>query len=186
LKKFWGKHFFSLCHFANIQRTKHKTAVTLLTFETSITLLAFESSNVKCTFQTLSIHYTQQNNIITLPIANTCGGIVPSDFPLYFFTVWEEYSSGSSKYGFTAIKILAVYVWNKEIHAIFKLCIKMIIYQSWKLLVYKIMNWQKRSTSSIMLNLVMSNKNIYIKFSVHNTFLDHHQVSSKSKDWKAK
>jgi hypothetical protein len=39
------------------------------------------------TFQTLSIHYTQQNNIITLPIANTCGGIVPSDFPLYFFTV---------------------------------------------------------------------------------------------------
>lgn len=42
-----------------------------------------------------------------LPIANTWGGRVPKDFPWYFLIVSIEYKLGISKYGFTAIKILA-------------------------------------------------------------------------------
>lgn len=45
-----------------------------------------------------------------LPIAKTWGGIVPRDFPWYDFIVSEEYILGMSKYGFTAIRMLATYV----------------------------------------------------------------------------
>lgn len=48
------------------------------------------------------------------PIAKTCGGNSPKDFPLYCLIVLEVYNSLISLYGLTAIKILATYVWAKK------------------------------------------------------------------------
>lgn len=43
----------------------------------------------------------------TLPMAKTCGIIVPSDFPLYRLIVSFEYKPANSLYGLIAIKIFA-------------------------------------------------------------------------------
>lgn len=52
---------------------------------------------------------------INEPIAKTCGGNSPKDFPLYCLIVLEVYNSLISLYGLTAIKIFATYVCVEEI-----------------------------------------------------------------------
>lgn len=51
-----------------------------------------------------------------IPIAKTWGGRTPSDFPWYLEIVADEYKFFISKYGLTAMSMLATYVWKKQYH----------------------------------------------------------------------